>query len=85
MGNETKNEINTRYETRITLLEKIVKEHEDDIKDLREWGKKMSIDIDQIIHLMNKIKNWIIGGVVVFAVQQVGLIDAIKLFLKMGG
>ena len=68
-------------ESRVVRLEEQVKHHDHRIAKVEKKTTSIHEDLVAIKEIMAKIKNWIIGGVVVFIVQQVGLVDFLKLIL----
>lgn len=52
--------------------------HEKELNELIKWGNKLEGKLEEVVNIMNKVKNWIIGGVVTFVAMQIGIIEFVK-------
>lgn len=68
-------------EARVIRLEEQAKHQDRRIDKVEKKTNSMHDDLVAIKVIMEKIKNWIIGGVVVFIIQQVGILPAIRTFV----
>ena len=68
-------------EGRVIRLEEHSKAQDIRLDKIEKKHGTMHDDIQEIKDIMEKIKNWIIGGVVVFIAQQIGFLPAIRTFL----
>lgn len=68
-------------EGRVIRLEEQVKHQDERLTRVESKTKTIHDDLIAIKGIMEKIKNWIIGGVVVFIVQQVGILPALRAFV----
>jgi len=65
-------------ESRVIRLEEKMKHHDHRLTRVEKKTTSIHEDLVAIRGIMEKIKNWIVGGVVVFIVQQIGLVEAFQ-------
>jgi len=65
-------------EERIIKLEVTQEHHALEIKELKESNKTLTESFSSFSKNIAAIKNWIIGGVTLAIIQQIGLIEFLK-------
>lgn len=66
---------------KIVKVETTLDYHNNELKELTKVGALLEKQLLNIVDTMNKIKNYIIGGISMFLLMQLGLVEFIKLFI----
>lgn len=63
---------------RLLKLELIVEGHHEDLRELRDASKMLKVSLEAIEATLQQIKYLAIGGAIVLAANEVGIIKVIK-------
>lgn len=68
---------------RIAVLEVRVNDHEEDIHQLIKHQQELSVSLSCIVDTLRQVRTALITAILVFVASQVGVMEAIKAFLKL--